>query len=239
MHFGCISLARDPLRTKLLRLLDQVEAAGKRVSYDPNFRNIMTAAYDPTLRHIAARADVIKVSDEDLVGLFRTSDPAEGFAQLRAINPTAPILLTVGVDGAELHLAASTLTQRPPRIEVVDTVGAGDASIGGLLYSLMSPEDGWATHLRFSVAAGAAAACGPVRHHRRCRWSSRCSNGWIDSRHESRRRQRASRLPQPKFLLDHIEQTMAPSPARDRPRGGFFISSGTTARSTMRTPAIW
>ena len=51
---------------------DQVKAAGKRVSYDPNFRNIMTAAYDPTLRHIAARADVIKVSDEDLLGLFRT-----------------------------------------------------------------------------------------------------------------------------------------------------------------------
>jgi len=158
VHFGCISLVRDPLRTKLLGLLDQVKAAGKRVSYDPNFRNIMTAAYDPTLRHIAARADVIKVSDEDLLGLFRTDDPTEGFAQLRAINPTAPILLTRGGDGAELHLAASTLTQRPPRIEVVDTVGAGDASIGGLLYSLMSaPEAGWGTHLRFSVAAGAAA----------------------------------------------------------------------------------
>jgi fructokinase len=158
VHFGCISLVRDPLRTKLLGLLDQVKAAGKRVSFDPNFRNIMTAAYDQTLRHVAARADVIKVSDEDLLGLFRTDDPAEGFAQLRALNPTAPILLTRGAEGAELHLAGSALTQRPPMIEVVDTVGAGDASIGGLLYSLMTaPEAGWTAHLRFSVAAGAAA----------------------------------------------------------------------------------
>ena len=40
----------------------------------------------------------------------------------------------------------------------VDTVGAGDAAIGGLLYSLMAtPDAGWAAHLRFSVAAGAAA----------------------------------------------------------------------------------
>jgi fructokinase len=158
VHFGCISLVRDPLRTKLLGLLDQVKAAGKRVSFDPNFRNIMTAAYDDTLRYVGTRADVLKVSDEDLIGLFRTDDPAEGFARLRAINAAAPILLTRGAEGAELHLAGRVLTQRPPAIDVVDTVGAGDASIGGLLYSLMSaPDAGWDTHLRFSVAAGAAA----------------------------------------------------------------------------------
>ena len=158
VHFGCISLVRDPLRTKLLGLLDQVKAAGKRVSFDPNFRNIMTAAYDDTLRYVGTRADVLKVSDEDLIGLFRTDDPAEGFARLRAINATAPILLTRGAEGAELHLAGKVLTQRPPAIDVVDTVGAGDASIGGLLYSLMSaPDAGWDAHLRFSVAAGAAA----------------------------------------------------------------------------------
>src|SRR5207342_3468990 len=60
--FGCISLARDPLRAKLLRLVDEVKAAGKRVSFDPNFRSIMTEAYDSTLRYVAERADVIKVS---------------------------------------------------------------------------------------------------------------------------------------------------------------------------------
>jgi len=158
VHFGCISLTRDPLRTKLLRLLDEVKAARRRVSYDPNFRNIMTEAYDETLRYAAARADVIKVSDEDLMGLFRTEHPPEGLTRLRAINPTAPILLTRGSQGAELYLSGSVLKQRPPPIEVVDTVGAGDASIGGLLYSLMTqPDAGWAAHLRFSVATGAAA----------------------------------------------------------------------------------
>jgi fructokinase len=158
VHFGCISLTRDPLRTKLLRLLDEVKAAGKRVSYDPNFRNIMTETYDATLRYVAERADVIKVSDEDLSGLFRTEHPAEGFARLRAINAAVPILLTRGSEGAELHLPGTVFAQRPPPIDVVDTVGAGDASIGGLLYSLMTaPDAGWAAHLRFSVATGAAA----------------------------------------------------------------------------------
>jgi fructokinase len=118
----------------------------------------MTETYDATLHYVAERADVIKVSDEDLIGLFRTDDPAKGFARLRAINPAAPILLTRGSEGAELHLPDGIVTQRPPPMEVVDTVGAGDASIGGLLYSLMTErEAGWTAHLRFSVATGAAA----------------------------------------------------------------------------------
>ena len=158
VHFGGISLTREPLRSGLLRLLDDVKAAGKRVSYDPNFRNVMTDAYDQTLRYVAQRSDVIKVSDEDLIGLFRTADPARGLASLRVLNPGVPILLTRGADGAELHLPGGRLAQQPPPIDVVDTVGAGDASIGGLLYSLMTaPGSGWAEHLRFSVAAGAAA----------------------------------------------------------------------------------
>src|SRR5262249_16870308 len=119
VHFGCISLARDPLRTKLVRMADEAKAAGKRISFDPNFRNIMTEAYDATLAYMAGRADVIKVSDEDLVGLFRTAEPSEGFKRLRALNPAAPILLTRGASGAELHLPGSVLVQRPPPIEVV------------------------------------------------------------------------------------------------------------------------
>jgi len=158
VHFGCISLTRDPLRQKLLHLLDEVKAAGKRVSYDPNFRNVMTAAYDDTLRYVAARADLIKVSDEDLTGLFRTQSAAEGLGRLRAINAYAPILLTRGAEGAELHFGGDVLKQSPPNIAVVDTVGAGDAAVGGLLYSLMQqPSADWAVHLRFAVATGAAA----------------------------------------------------------------------------------
>lgn len=158
VHFGCISLAREPLASKLLRMLDAVKAAGKRVSYDPNYRNIMTAKFDRTLEYVASRADVLKASDEDLRGLFRVTDPAEGLKRLRALNPKAPILMTYGPGGAALHVGDRVLRQAPPPIEVVDTVGAGDASVGGLLYSLMSHgETDWDTHLRYAVAAGAAA----------------------------------------------------------------------------------
>ena len=158
LHFGCISLAREPLSGKLLRVLDAAKAAGRKISFDPNYRNIMTEAFDPTLRHVAARADIIKVSDEDLRGLFRISDLAEALAQLRELNPKAPILLTRGAEGAELHVGRHVNRQPSPGIEVFDSVGAGDASMGGWLYSLMTrPEAGAAEHLKFAVAAGSAA----------------------------------------------------------------------------------
>lgn len=158
LHLGCISLFREPLARKLLQLLDAAKSAGRKISFDPNYRNIMTEAFDPALRYVAERADVIKVSDEDLRGLFRTSDAAEGLARLRGINPSAAILLTRGAEGAELHAASKILRQAPPQIDVVDTVGAGDASIGGLLYSLMTrPGVDWAAHLKFAVATGTAA----------------------------------------------------------------------------------
>ena len=162
VHCGGISLAREPLCSRLIGLLELAKAAGARVSFDPNFRNLMTPAYDTTLARVARLADVIKVSDEDLCGLFRTRDPHRAMAQLKALNPQAVVLLTLGAQGAALHAHGQRLHQTSPPVEIADSVGAGDASIGGLLYSLMlRPEAGWPAHLRRAVAAGTAACLQP------------------------------------------------------------------------------
>ena len=158
LHCGGISLVRPPLRERIMEMLTIAKAAGARLSFDPNFRNVMTPAYDDTLTAVARMADVIKVSDEDLRGLFRTGDMDRALAQLIALNPQAIILLTLGAGGAELHAAGTSFRQASPRTRIADTVGAGDASVGGLLYSLMSrPQGNGAMHLRYAVAAGTAA----------------------------------------------------------------------------------
>jgi len=158
VHFGGISLAREPLAGKLIALARELKGRGVAISYDPNFRAIMDQRYDATLRCMAALADVIKVSDEDLLGLFRSEDADAAFARLRAMNPDATYLYTLGAAGARLIRGDSEWRASPPPIDVVDTVGAGDASMAGLLYSLMErPFAGGAEHLRCAVAAGAAA----------------------------------------------------------------------------------
>ncbi|NHZ34493.1 carbohydrate kinase family protein [Massilia rubra] len=158
VHFGGISLAREPLAGKLLALAASLKADGVKISYDPNFRALMDQRYDATLQRMTALADVIKVSDEDLAGLFRSADLESAFATLRGWNPGATYLYTRGAQGASLHIGADAWHAAPPPITVVDSVGAGDASIGALAWSLLhQPQRAPHEHLRFAVAAGAAA----------------------------------------------------------------------------------
>jgi fructokinase len=157
-HFGGISLAREPLAGKLVALAEALKAGGVRISYDPNFRANMDERYDATLRRMTALADVVKVSDEDLLGLLRSHDADSAFTTLRSWNPGASYLYTRGAAGASLHTPDGEWSLPAPRIEVVDTVGAGDASMAALAWSLLHRLDaGGLDHLRFAVAGGAAA----------------------------------------------------------------------------------
>ncbi|MFP5389959.1 MAG: carbohydrate kinase family protein [Gammaproteobacteria bacterium] len=160
-HFGGISLAREPLAGKLVALAQELKAQGVKISYDPNFRVLMDEKYDATLRRMTELADVVKVSEEDLAGLFRTDDVEGAFARLRGFNPSAAYLYTKGAQGASLHVGADEWVQGAPRIEVVDSVGAGDASIAALAWSMLrKPERSGGEHLKFSVCAGAGACLG-------------------------------------------------------------------------------
>jgi fructokinase len=157
-HFGSLSLTREPLASRLVGLAESLRLEGKHISYDPNFRAGMDARYDETLERMSRLADVIKVSDEDLCGLFRCADPVQGLSQICAWNPDAWILRTRGAAGATLYRGAREWSAAPPKIDVMDTVGAGDAALAGLVHTLMQhPEAPGPQRLRWAVGAGAAA----------------------------------------------------------------------------------
>ncbi|MFT7722888.1 MAG: carbohydrate kinase [Roseateles sp.] len=157
-HFGGISLAREPLAGRLVALAEQLKAQGVAISYDPNYRNLMDERYTPTLQRMAALADVIKVSDDDLRGLFPGLAVDEALRRLRALNPQALCLLTRAEAGASLFCGGERCDARAPQVDVVDTVGAGDASAAGLLHSLhRHPGRPLQAHLHAALAAGSAA----------------------------------------------------------------------------------
>jgi fructokinase len=164
VHFGCLSLHRQPLGETLLALAGDLSERGIKISYDPNYRLPMAHGYRPTLERMSALADLIKVSDDDLCALFATNDAAAALDELRALNPAATIFVTRGRSAASLWHGKDSCTALPPHIDVAegagvaDSVGAGDAAIGGLLFSLMrEPQRDWPAHLAFALAAGAAA----------------------------------------------------------------------------------
>ncbi|MCA8036478.1 carbohydrate kinase [Burkholderia arboris] len=157
VHVGSLGVVREPLASRLIELAQAARAAGKRISFDPNFRAPMaTPSYRDTLRRLSALADWIKVSDEDLRGLFPELDEAAALAQLRAWAPDATMLVTRGAAGMQLLHRDTVLFQPAFPTEVADTVGCGDASIGGWLASqLARPDASAAEHLCYAAACAA------------------------------------------------------------------------------------
>jgi fructokinase len=111
-HFGGISLAREPLASTLVGLARELKAQGVAISYDPNYRNLMDERYAPILQQMAALADVIKVSDDDLRGLFPGLAVEHALERLRSFNPAAYCLLTRGGKGASLFLGGQRCDAR-------------------------------------------------------------------------------------------------------------------------------
>ena len=159
VHFGSISLAREPLAGRLVALAERCRAAGVRITFDPNHRIAMGSGYGPTFERMVRLADVVKLSDDDLVALLPGRPADDGLATLRAWNPEALIVYTTGATGMRLLTPAATHVQAAFPVAVVDTVGAGDACLGGWVASwLARPEAQPAVHLAFA-AATAAVAC--------------------------------------------------------------------------------
>ena len=156
VHFGCISLVREPHASRLVAMAERVHAAGKRICFDPNYRNLMDESFRPRLAKLAGVADYIKASVEDLGLMFPGADLARGVAELRRLAPRAQLLITLGGEGMRLITPEREVSQPAFRVEVKDTVGAGDASMAAWMASLLTrpaapPEE----HVRLAAATAA------------------------------------------------------------------------------------
>lgn len=158
-HFGCISLVRQPLGEKLVGIARDLKRRGTRISYDPNYRNVMGPNFSVQFEEMAQLADIIKLSDEDLEQIYPNIPSKVSLQRVREISPRANILFTRGASGLALLTPVGILEQSAFAVTVADTVGAGDACIGGFISSLLlAPDQNPAHHLQFA-AATAAAAC--------------------------------------------------------------------------------
>jgi fructokinase len=165
-HFGSISLVRQPLGDRLMALAADLRARGVPISFDPNCRNLMGADYLPRFERLAAIADLLKLSDEDLRHLYPRLPECEALAGLRERMRAGSLLLyTRGGKGMCLYVDGGRIEQPAFAVPVSDTVGAGDACLGGFLASLLQrPRQDWSGHLRFAAAVAAAACTRPGAH---------------------------------------------------------------------------
>jgi len=134
LHTGSIAAFLQPGGDAVLRLLEAVRGR-LIVSYDPNARPALMGdarAARARVERIVALSDLVKVSDEDLAWLAPGEDPlavAEGWAE----RGPALVVVTLGGEGAVGLGAAGRVEVPAPPTTVVDTVGAGDSFMSGLL----------------------------------------------------------------------------------------------------------
>jgi len=139
LHCCSIALLRDPSRNTTLTAMQQLHEAGGFVSFDPNIRHDLwadEAELRDALAHALALADVVKLSEEELTFICNTDDIAAGMQQLAEHYAIKLVLVTQGRQGVQAW-SNGTLQHYPARPVVsVDTTGAGDAFVAGLLWHL-------------------------------------------------------------------------------------------------------
>lgn len=134
-HFGSLSLSDEPSRSATLMSLDFAKERGCLISFDPNYRSLLWDDVETAIGEILGvmpSADIVKVSQGELTLLTGENEPDTAARQLLSLGPKL-ILVTMGPAGSayytkELHGVVAT-----PEVEVVDTVGAGDAFFGAFL----------------------------------------------------------------------------------------------------------
>ncbi len=134
MHFGSISLVLEPGASTLEACMAR-EHGSRLISLDPNVRPALIpdrAAYLRRLEGWLPFTDLLKVSRADLAWLF-PEDACRSVARRWLELGPALVVVTSGKDGCLAFRASQEIGVPGLQVEVVDTVGAGDAFTAGLL----------------------------------------------------------------------------------------------------------
>ena len=163
-HHGSISLISEPSRSATLAALAHARGGGALISYDPNLRLALWPAAEAARAGIMAAwpcADLIKVSEEELAFLSGETD-LERRARALWTNRLRLLAVTRGPAGCAYFTPDGGGAVPGFKVKAIDTTGAGDGFVAGLLAGLLDCDLRWDTAalvraLRLGNAVGAMA----------------------------------------------------------------------------------
>ncbi len=166
--YGSITLIHEPCRSGVLKAL--AIARDKKVMrvYDANLRSSLWGS-DSEARYGLGlgldRANIVKLSLNELEFLSGTRDPRRGVQSLWAAqtshrNGLRLIIVTLGARGCAYHTETDFGQLPGYSVDTIDTTGAGDGFLAGLLAELLTADLSFEREqvkraLRFANAAGA------------------------------------------------------------------------------------
>jgi len=137
LHFGSLSLIRHPAAVEFAGLMRR-ESPHRVISFDPNIRASLVEDerdYRGRLDEFFHSAHVIKLSEADLAWIA-PDIPFDRLVRAWLGAEARIVVLTRGAEGATIFGREGSVSLPAFPVEVADTVGAGDATMGGLLAAL-------------------------------------------------------------------------------------------------------
>lgn len=144
LHCCSIALINNPSRSTTIEAIRRIKEVGGFFSFDPNLRESLWASLDEmkeVVNSVIAMADILKFSEEELTLLTNTTNLEEATKLITAQYPEKLIIITLGKDGAIYHLNGKSQVVKGKALKPVDTTGAGDAFVSGLLAGLSQVSD--------------------------------------------------------------------------------------------------
>ncbi len=126
VHVGSLMLSEAEGREYAVRLIERAKSAGKKVSFDVNFRTDVfrdRAAAIAIYREIIEKADIVKFSEDEL----------EIFGETYVSSLGSLVCVSLGGAGSEWRYKGKTVRVPSVKVKPIDTTGAGDAFFAGVL----------------------------------------------------------------------------------------------------------
>ncbi|EFC9768914.1 aminoimidazole riboside kinase [Escherichia coli] len=141
LHLCSIALSAEPSRTSAFTAMTAIRHAGGFVSFDPNIREDLWQ--DEHLLRLCLRqalqlADVVKLSEEEWRLISGKTQNDRDICALAKEYEIAMLLVTKGAEGVVVCYRGQVHHFAGMSVDCVDSTGAGDAFVAGLLTGLSS-----------------------------------------------------------------------------------------------------
>ncbi|MCX8671523.1 aminoimidazole riboside kinase [Gilliamella sp. B2865] len=183
LHFCSLALVGTTCRQTLKQAIEKLSDKNGLISFDINLREQMWQDKNE-MRTIITQfchdADILKLSDEELFWLTESQDWHVALDKLQQ-HYNAPLkLVTKGRDGSIVLWQGKTFTFDSFHVNSIDTTGAGDAFVAGLLSSIAlsgMPEDKLMLESMMTIAS----ACGALATTKKGALTALPDSGFLQS----------------------------------------------------------
>jgi fructokinase len=139
-HFGSVSMTDEPSKGATLQAIKLARALGKIISFDPNLRPALWKDINVaknTIIDSLGYADILKISEEELEFITGSKDLVKGSELLSNKYGKMLIFITLGSEGCFYRRGNNCGKVPGYRVNSIDTTGAGDGFLGGMLYRIL------------------------------------------------------------------------------------------------------